>query len=275
MDINYKTSSNESANLIALLNAEGIRCFDVSTAQRLLKEKQSSTIRRFLNYMVDRGLLMRIKEGMFYIVPYDQDPRSFMPDWHYLASCLASGKLYYIGYYSAMQLHSLITQPALKEQIVVNQQFKPTEIKVKDIPFQFIYHNQKHFFGLEEKWINSYDKVFCSDLEKTFVDALFKPHYAGGITEIAKALHKERTNINFDKILRYILKFDSLAVGKRLGYLMQLLDIDHPIIESLQGLKTGAYFALEPKGMKTGKRLLKWNIQENVDHDDILSPIFT
>ena len=36
-------------------------------------------------------------------------------------------------------------------------------------------------------WIDGFNKVPCSDLEKTFIDCLYKPDYAGGITEIAKA----------------------------------------------------------------------------------------
>ena len=87
-----------------------------------------------------------------------------------------------------MQIHGLITQPALKEQIVVNKQPKPSSLLIKGIPFQFIYHNEKHFFGNKKTWVDSFNKVQCSDLEKTFIDALFKPKYAGGITEIAKAI---------------------------------------------------------------------------------------
>lgn len=174
-----------------------------------------------------------------------------------------------------MQIHSLITQPALKEQIVVNKQIKPAILKIKDIPFQFIYHNEKHFFGKKKTWVDSFNKVECSDLEKTFIDALFKPEYAGGITEIAKALHKSKGQIDFNKMLNYAMQFDSLAVSKRLGYLLDLLKIDTAIIDTLQQLKTRSYFLLEPSGVKEGKMLYRWNLQENVDSQSILSPIYS
>jgi predicted transcriptional regulator of viral defense system len=173
-----------------------------------------------------------------------------------------------------MQIHSLITQPALKEQIVVKKQIKPSAIKIKNISFQFIYHNKKHFFGQKKTWIDSYNKVQCSDLEKTFIDALFKPAYAGGITEIAKALYKTREKIDFIKLLDYTNKFDSLAVTKRLGYLLELLQIQTSVIDKLQEKKTNSYFPLEPSHPKEGKMLFRWNIQENIDRQSILSPIF-
>ena len=37
-------------------------------------------------------------------------------------------------------------------------------------------------------WIDNFNKVLCSDLEKTFLDCLFKPDYAGGIVEVARAI---------------------------------------------------------------------------------------
>ena len=89
-----------------------------------------------------------------------------------------SGTSYYIGYYSALQILDLITQPSLKEQIVVSKQIRPSVLNIKNIPFQFIYHNENHFFGYRKTWIDSYNTVICSDIEKTIIDCLFNPGYA-------------------------------------------------------------------------------------------------
>ena len=275
MTIKSKTLSFQSAELLNLLNKDGLVCFPIDIAYKLLHTSSKDSVKKLLSDMAKRGLLMRVKEGLYYVIPYDQDAETFMPDWHLLVPHLVGDASYYISYYSAMQIHSLITQPALKEQIVVNKQIKPTTLKIKGIPFQFIYHNEKHFFGSKKTWINSFNKIECSDLEKTFIDALFKPHYAGGITEITKALHKSKDKIDYKKILKYSEQFDSLAVTKRLGYLLELLEIDNPIIEKLQKSKTNSYFLLEPQHPKEGKMISRWNIQENIDKQSILSPIYT
>lgn len=182
---------------------------------------------------------------------------------------------YYIGYYSALEIHSLITQPALVEQIVVDRQIKPSILKIKDVKFQFIYHNKKHFFGYRNTWIDSFNKVSVSDLEKTFIDCLYKPDYGGGITEIAKALHKTREKIDFEKIVDYCEKFNAQNVVKRLGFLLELLQIDNPVIEKLQQLKTKSFTLLEPSYEKKGKLFSRWSIQQNIEAEDITSPIFT
>jgi predicted transcriptional regulator of viral defense system len=228
-----------------------------------------------LSNMTKRGLLMRVKEGLYYVIPFEQDAETFMPDWHLLAQYLVKDAEYYIGYFSALQIHSLTTQPNLKEQIIVNKQIKPSTLLVKNIPFQFIYHNEKHFFGSKKTWIDSYNRVQCSDLEKTVIDCLFKPDYAGGITEIAKAIYKVKDKLNYEKLLEYAQRFDSQAVIKRLGFLLELLEINNLCIDKLQKLRTNSFVALEPSYPKAGKSNFRWEIIQNIDTESILSPIYS
>jgi predicted transcriptional regulator of viral defense system len=275
MAIKYKNISSQSNALLQHFIAGNKSCFDVTEAKKVLPSNSENAIWELLSDMTKRGLLMRVKKGQYYIIPFEQDPKIFMPDWHLLAECLVKGASYYIAYYSALQLHNLITQPALNELIVVNSQVKPSTVKIKDTNFQFIFHNQKHFFGAKKIWIDSYHKVMCSDLEKTFVDCLFKPGYAGGIAEIGKALYKARPSINYEKLLEYCEQFDSQAVIKRLGFLLELLKVENPIIDKLQKLKTNTYIVLDTEMPKEGKRLSRWRVQQNIDSETIQSSIFT
>jgi predicted transcriptional regulator of viral defense system len=212
---------------------------------------------------------------LYYVIPFEQDAETFMPNWHLLAQYLVKDAEYYIGYFSALQIHSLTTQPSLKEQIVVNKQIKPSTLLVKNIPFQFIYHNEKHFFGNKKTWIDSYNRVQCSDLEKTIIDCLFKPDYAGGITEITKAIYKIKDKLNYEKLLVCAKQFDSQAVIKRLGFLLELLEINNSAIDELQKLRTNSLVALEPSYPKEGKSIFRWAIMQNVDTESILSPIYS
>jgi predicted transcriptional regulator of viral defense system len=270
-----KNVSFQATKLLDKLIETKQLCFGIDTAYRLLPDSNTDAVKRLLSDMTKRGLLMRVKEGLYYIIPFEQDPETFMPDWHLLSQYLVGDTSYYIGYFSALQIHSLTTQPNLKEQIVVNKQIKPSMLMVKGIPFQFIYHNEKHFFGNKKTWIDSFNKVQCSDLEKTIVDCLFKPQYAGGITEIAKAIHKSKDKIDYPNLLQYAKQFNSQAVIKRLGFLLELLEIKHPVIGEFKKLKTNSFVLLEPSYPKVGKTISRWSIQQNLDNDSILSPIFT
>jgi predicted transcriptional regulator of viral defense system len=271
----HKNISYQSNNLLSFFLEKNKPCFTYSEALQAIKNTTPNAARQLLSDMVKRGLLMRIRNGLFYIIPFDQDPETFMPDWHLLASPLTKSYEYYIGYYSALQLHQLITQPSLTEMIVTNHQIKPAVVKVRDVTFQFIYHNQTHFFGKTEVWVDSFDKVVCSDLEKTFVDCLFKPEYGGGIVEIGKALYQAHPTIDFEKLFQYCKRFNSQAVIKRLGFLLELLKIGAPIIEKLQDLKSDSYILLDTEMAKDGRSLSRWSIRQNIDTETIENALLT
>lgn len=271
----YKFISTQSNRLLSYFNGQGRVCFDYAEAFQALPESGESAVKELLSDMTKRGLLMRLKEGIYYIIPYEADAETFMPDWHLIAEYLAKGAEHYIGYYSALQIHNLITQPSLKEQIVVSKQIRPSEIKIKNVPFQFIYHNEKHFFGAKKTWIDSFNKVLCSDLEKTFIDCLFKPDYAGGIVEVARAIYVSKDKIKYDTLLEYAKKFQSQAVVKRLGFLLELLEMNNGIIEELQKIKSASYILLDTELPKSGKMISRWNIQQNIETETIKSAIYT
>lgn len=273
--VKHKNISIRSSELLAYFNEQNKACFDYKEAFAALSDSKKGTILELLSDMTRRGLLMRLKSGVYYIIPYEQDSDSFIPDWHVLATCLVGDAQYYIGYYSALQIHNLITQPSLKEQIVVSKRIRPSEIEIKKVPFQFIYHNEKHFFGKQKIWIDSFNKVYCSDLEKTFIDCLFKPDYAGGIVEITKAIYASKDKIKWDKLIDYAIKFDSQAVIKRLGLLLETLDIGQQITGDLQKIKSASYVVLDTELPKIGKRISRWSIQQNLETETIKSAIYT
>lgn len=273
--MDHKLISTQSNRLLAYFNRKGQSGFNYQEALKALPESKESAVRQLLSNMTRRGLLMRLREGVYYIIPYEEDAATYMPDWHLMGEYLTQGAAYYIGYYSALHVHNLIIQPSLKEQIVVSKQLRPSSLTIRNVVFQFIYHNPTHFFGAKKHWIDSYHKVQCSDLEKTLVDCLFKPDYAGGIVEVARALYASRQTLKFDRLLDYVQRFGSQAVVKRLGFLLEILNIDTPIVDRLQQLKGASYVVLDTELPKGGKLVSRWRIQQNVDIATIQSAVRT
>jgi len=270
-----KNISSQSSHLLSYFNSLAKSCFFYDEAFKALPESNVNSVKALLSDMTQRGLLMRLKEGVYYIIPYEQDAESFMPDWHIIAGNLVNNVEYYIGYYSALQIHNLITQPSLKEQVVVSKQIRPAIVKIRDVSFQFIFHNKNHFFGSKKIWVDNYHKVLCSDLEKTIIDCLFKPDYAGGIVEVARAIFISKKDINFNQLLEYAQKFHSQAVIKRLGFLLELLDIKTSIVDELQKIKTASYVQLDTELPRSGEMIKRWSIQQNLETETIKSAIYT
>jgi predicted transcriptional regulator of viral defense system len=274
--MNLKTLSDQSAKLLESAHKAGVPAFRLEDAYRWLPDARADAVRQLLTGMVRRGLLMRVKEGLYYIVPYEQPAEDFMPNWHLLAHYLAGGAPYYIGYGSALQLRGLNVQPVLEEHIVVAKQVKPSVWKVKGVPFRFIYHNSKHFFGFSKTWVDDHHRVQCSDLEKTLLDGLFRPQYCGGITEVVRAIHKSRQEIDQERLLEYVQQFGSQAVAKRLGFLLEILEVEGPILTKLYEARTSSPARLDPsaEGGSVGSSN-RWGIVQNIDTDTLLNAINT
>ncbi len=270
-----KYISTQSNKLLTWFNSRDQLCFSFREAFAAFPDSTESAVKQLLSDMTKRGLLMRLKEGIYFIIPYEADSDSFMPDWHLVAQCLVRDAAYYIGYYSALHIHNLIIQPSLKEQIVVSKQFRPSVIRIKDVPFQFIYHNEKHFFGIKKMWIDNFHRVQCSDLEKTIIDCLFKPDYAGGIVEIARAIHTSRNQIQFIRLLEYAKRFKSQAVVKRLGFLLELMDVRSEITDHLQKIRSVSYVALDTELPKKGKMISRWSIIQNIEKETIEAAVYS
>lgn len=270
-----KNISYRSAELLNTLNQEDKNFFTLQEAMKILVLSEPDAVRKLLADMANRGLILRIKDGLYNIIPYERNSEEYFPNWHLAVEAIMQPEEFYIGFYSALDIHGLITQPSLKEQIVTVKQITPKYHIVKKVKFEFITLNEKRFFGYDKKWIDDFNKIYCSDLEKTIVDCLYKPNYANGITEIIKAIYKSREKINSDKMLLHLEKFDAQVVYKRLGFLLKHLDILSDLNKEIKSKLSSSYALLDPSLPKDGKHYSEWKIVDNVGIESALKSIGT
>jgi len=224
----------------------------------------------FVENLARRGVLTRLRRGIYAVNPRKEKDQHYMPSWHKVAAAMAYPRDYYIGYYSALQIHELITQPALREYVVMTEQVSPKVRKIQDVPFEMICLKEDRFFGNKKTWINNHDKVYCSDLEKTLIDCISKPQYAGGIEGIVKAMDKVRNKIKANVLVEYAIKFNAQVVMKRLGYILDAKGLFPTEQNILQELITNAYTKLDPSIKIKGRFHRKWRIEDNIDIHDLL-----
>lgn len=265
-----------SWDLIKKFSGANQYCF---TFQDVLLEYPNANriyLSRVLAGMVEKGMLIKLNRNLYHIVPSSADPDIYIPDWHLAAMYLMKEKQYYIGYYSAMQIHGLITQPSLKEIIVTNLQVKPAIKKIRGIEFQFVCHTEARFFGFKNTWIDKHNRVMVSDLEKTFVDSLTRPHLSGGLIEIGKALYESREKIDNQKLFDYLNRNKAEATKKRYLFLMEFLGL--PLIKEFDEMlkKIGpGYPVLDTTGPDQGRKDSRFGLKINIDTDTIKKSIFT
>jgi predicted transcriptional regulator of viral defense system len=270
-----KNISYRSSELLNHLIQKEIQFFTLSDAMKILSSSEPTAVRKLLADMTNRELLLRIKDGLYHIIPYEKNSKEYFPNWHLTAEAIVHPQNYYIGFYSALDMHGLITQPSLSEQVVTEKQVVPKIQKVRNVKFEFITFSKNKFFGYEKTWIDDFNKVNCSDLEKTFIDCLYKPNYAGGIPEIIKAIYKSKEKIKSDRMIEYLERFDAQVVYKRLGFLLHHLDILKEFKTEIHPKLTTSYTLLDPSLIKKGKHYSDWKIVDNIDIKSVMKSVET
>jgi predicted transcriptional regulator of viral defense system len=263
-------------NILTGFASNDQHCFTYQEAKVKFPKYDKFYLNRTLSSMVDSGLLLKLKKGMYYIIPDYVNAKEYMPDWHLIAKYLMKGKEYYIGYYSAMQIHSLITQPSMREIIVTNKQEKPSSIFIKEIEYKFVTHQENKFFGYKNIWINKQVRASVSDLEKTIVDACSKPHLCGGMIEVGKAIAESNNKIDFQKLMNYFAQNGSHAAVKRYLFIINLIGLEWTAYHESMLQNAGNSFALlDTSADDEGTKNARFKLKINVDIDTIKNSLHT
>lgn len=251
-------------------------CFSTDDVRKEFTDVSSSYLNNTLTRMVKSNMLIRLIRSLYYIVPLGHNSPKYIPDWHLVAKYFMRNKNYYIGYYSALQIHKLITQPSMTEIVVTDNQIKPGKIEIQGVRFRFVYHKQDRFFGAKNTWIDNYNKVKCSDIEKTLVDSFINPHYSNGIVEIAKAVYETRDKINLNKIIDYFTRAGSKVAARKYVFICDLLEISLSYHEDLlRNNLSGAYLLLDTSAPDEGKINTRYELKINRDEETIRNAMYT
>lgn len=251
-------------------------CFTFQDVVAEFPKSDKFFLSKVLSSMLEKGMLIKLNRNVYHLVPSNEEADTYIPDWHLVAKYLMKGKKYYIGYYSAMQIHGLITQPGLKEIIVTDRQVIPSTRKIRNIEFQFVTQSKDKFFGFKNFWISQNEKVMASDLEKTIVDAVSKPHLCGGMVEIGKAIYESRSKVKLETLISYFERYNSQVAVKRYLFICDLINVEWTIHHERLFQTIGNTFSLfDTTGPDQGKKNSKFRLKINIDTDTVKKSIFT
>jgi predicted transcriptional regulator of viral defense system len=269
-----KTLGPRAAHLTTTLYEEKRAIFRLKDVQRILNLDQRSST-NFVRTLVNRGLVTRLKSGLFIMVPPELGKeREYVGNPLVLAREIVNGQGYYLSHGTAMEIHGMLTQPQLVVYVTTLKPRKP--LRVGGIDFRFIHSQKKFFFGLTDHWATKQERVRISDLERTVIDGLRQPEYCGGLTEVAKGLWMREQEIKTSRLIMHAMTMRKGAVIRRLGYILELYRIGAPEDwELLRAHLTDTYVQLDPLLPPAGKFLRRWRLQLNVTEEELLSVVRT
>ncbi|OIO72577.1 MAG: hypothetical protein AUJ85_09890 [Elusimicrobia bacterium CG1_02_37_114] len=273
-DTKLKTMGPQSARLVTTLHEQNKPLFRLKEVRQILQLDHVASS-NFVKKLVERGIVTRLKPGLFILVPLEMGKESeYTGNPLIVAREIMNGTDYYLSHATALEIHGMVTQPQLVVYVTALKSHRP--VKTKGMEFQFIHTRKYLFFGLIDHWVTKQEKVKVSDPERTIVDGLKNPEYCGGLTEVAKGLWIRHHDINKTRLIRYAVQTGIGAVIRRLGFLFELYKIgtveDREILRSQL---SETYVRLDPLLPSEGKYLRKWRLQLNVSSEELLSVVRT
>lgn len=269
-----KTIGPQAATLVTALHERNRTLFTVEDVTAITGLREASA-RSFARKLVNRGVVARLKPGLFVLVPFELGrERVYMGDPLLVARALAGGNEYYLSHATAMEIHQMVTQPRLVVYVTTTQPLRCRIIGGTE--FRFIRCKRRHFFGIIPHWVTKQETVLVGDIERTVIDGLRHPEYCGGLTEVAKGLWIQREKVQIPRLVDYALRLDVGAVIRRLGFLLEIYEIGTvEAVKALQRRLTSTYVALDPVLPAEGKYLRRWRLRLNVSPEELRAVVGT
>lgn len=221
--------------------------------------------RKTLSRLAKNGWIKRLKRGLYLLVPLEAGiDGQWGDDPLLIGTQLTSEGI--IAYWTALHFWQMTEQVPRTIFVQAKAQRSPAQEIILGVRYQFVSITPDRFFGIQKQ--TSKGMPFgITDREKTLIDACSRPDLCGGILQIAQALESVEI-LDWKKLDQYLERFDSGAVYKRLGYLVERLNIlmsdREERLKSWQSKLTQGIAWLEPGGARSGLINTRWRVKINI-----------
>lgn len=226
----------ESRTLAALLG------IDISRASHLLARMERD------------GLVARLERGKYVLLGLT--PEQALSNPLFLGNQFVTPS--YVSFWSALHFHGFTEQAPRQVFLAVTRAKRP--LTWRGTAFRFVRLQPQAFFGYRRESLGGLP-VTVADEAKTLVDSLFLPQYAGGISEVAKALRNalQDRRLSAGDLIDYAHRLHNTSLEARLGFLLETLN------QPTDGLTppTGPV-RLDPRRPRQGEYIRQWRLYLNV-----------
>jgi len=255
----------------------GLYVFKTDDAVRLRPlDTPPATIPYVLKALSDAGWIVRLRRGLYAgtgRLPGVADVPPFV-----IATSLVQPSA--VAHLSALAHHGLTDQiPLVVSAITPRKVVLPsmrgaerTEGRhlwhAAGLDFHYVVIIPKRFrFGIDTIWLDERFRVPITDRERTVLDLFALPRLFGGLGEGLSVLERARGEIDIDRLVDYAIRYDSIAVAKRLGWSLEETGTDPSTLARLLDLPAAGYSVLDPGRARRGRHDRRWMIIDNRAED--------
>ena len=255
----------KNRRLVEKLNRFGKNLFSVKDAAKIMGLPIKDA-RLYLAYFARRGWLARIKPGLYISVPLGTvNPQEYKENPWIVADRVFSPC--YIGGWSAAEHWALTDQIFSSIFVFTARMFRKKDVNIQGTDFVLKLVRKKKAGHTKGVWIENI-KVQVSDPTQTVVDVLDDPMTGGGIRHVAEIVtnYFNSEHRNDSDILKYISETNNRTIYKRLGYVLETLNIPaSSVIETCRENISAGYSVLDPAINSKGTFNRRWNLRINAN----------
>ena len=237
----------------------------VQDAAKLLDLPAVDTAKLLAHWQA-QGWVVRVRRGLYLPVPLGANARAGWTGdvWTILTRIFSPC---FIGGWSACEYWHFTEQVFRTVLVFTTSSARPRKGEIQGTPFVAKRMSPKRLFGTSRVWRDG-APVDVSDPHRTLVDVLADPSVGGGMRHIAQvvAVYFRSEHRNDRRLAEYGLRLGNRTAFKRLGFLVERLEIDAPeVIACAQEHLSAGYSRLDPRGTPKGRFMRRWGLLVNVD----------
>lgn len=217
-----------------------------------------------LAYHVKAGHLLRLRRGLYAVVPRGFAPEDYPVDPYLLAGHLAVDAV--LSHHSALQFHGKAHSVHHRFTYLTRKTRRSFSFRGQEyiaIPFsRVLVTQQAELFGVTtERHVGG--EVRVTSLERTLVDVLVRPDLGGGWEEVWRSLESIEY-FDLEQVTDYTLKLRSATAVAKVGFFLEqhrdalMVEESHLAFLRKHAPKQPCY--LERSHRKSGKLVAKWNL---------------
>lgn len=209
------------------------------------------------------GWLRRVRRGLYIGVPVDAvDPAAWSENALVVAAAVWS-PCYFTGWTSAN--HWALSDQVFRTTVLKSaRRVRASRARLLDHEYLVVHTTEEALrWGIKSEW-RAESRLRFADPARTVIDVLDDPSLAGGIRHAAEITGAYLEEYPPEALVDYAQRSGNRAVFKRLGYLIEALGMDLPlVVNASQSRLSAGISALDPGGPRGGRRNMRWRLRIN------------
>lgn len=227
-------------------------------------EVGARTQEALLAYYKKTGRIIRVRRGLYAVIPPWADPDSYPVDPFLVAAQLTRDAV--LSYHTALELHGRAY--SIQDHFTYSASLPLSTITFRSYHFRGTkFPEALRRIGQEDFGVLTAERagmnIRVTSLERTLVDVLDRPGLSGSWEEIWRSLRSAEI-FDLEKVVEYALLLENATTAAKVGFFLEQhrepLMVEERHIKALSRLRPRQPHYLDRSRRKSGRLVSKWNL---------------